>query len=187
MKTRGVMDQETLQRLQRFHAEAIPPNAIRNQGAGGVLDALRSVLKGLDLASLVVENQAAFIDRLNALTETLAARMPAGAQHWGTARKAINLFLRDCTYDHHLRQHHGLDKIEPWLEVPLDNDVARALRREPEGLGLLRWTGLKGLKEPDSIRYQEAAQRVAERMGVLRVDLDLYWWRPEKKALTESR
>jgi hypothetical protein len=175
------MDPETLRRLQWFHAEAIPANAIRNQGAEGVLDAIRGALKEVDLSGLVADDQATFIDRLGTVTETLTGKMPAGTQHWGTARKAFSLFLRDCTYDHHLRQHHGLEKIEVWLEVPLDNDVARALRKEPEGQRLPRWKGLKGLTEPDNTRYQEAAQRVADRMGVFRVDLDLYWWRAKKK------
>lgn len=55
--------------------------------------------------------------------------------------------MRDCTYNYHLRPHHGLDKVEQWVEVPLDDDVAKALRGEPDGQGPPRWMGLKGLRE----------------------------------------
>jgi len=179
MTGNGVMDAQTLRRLQRFRAEEIPANAIRNQGAPGVLRAVRAFLRRLSLARFRTRTRPEFEAHLDAVTERLRRRLPADAQHWGAARKALNLFLRDCAYDHHLRTHYGLATVEPWLEVPLDSYVAGALRAARRGRLLPQWPGLKGLTPEDSSRYQEAAQRLAERKGINRVHLDLYWWRME--------
>lgn len=177
MRRNGVMDGQTLRRLRRFRAEEIPANAIRNQGAPGVLGAARAFLRRLSLPRFRTRSRARFEAHLDAVTERLRRKLPAKAQHWGTARKAVNLFLRDCVYDHHLRTRYGLATVEPWLEVPLDSYVAGALRARRRGRRLPRWRGLKKLTPGDSARYQEAAQRLAQRKGVYRVDLDLYWWR----------
>ena len=69
-----------------------------------------------------------FQSRLNVATRRLKDRLPKGARNWGAARKALNIFLRDVLYNHYLRSRHHLDRLEEWLEVPLDRDVAAALR-----------------------------------------------------------
>lgn len=174
------MDAITLRRLQRFHAEAIPANAIRNQGAKGVLKAIRDHLACSDLATLVTGDDVAFARRLQRATSNLMRRLPEPGRHWGAARKALNLFLRDCTYDHHLRIQYRLDRIERWLEIPLDSNVAKALRREPEGTGLPRWDSLCRLAAKTSAEYQAVAQCVARRKRIRRVHLDLYYWRANR-------
>ena len=86
--------------------------------------------------------------------DSLKRRLPKGARSWGAARKALNIFLRDVLYNHYLRSHHGLDRLEDWLEVPLDRDVAVALRAESEGGELPRWKTIKRLTPDVSGRYQ---------------------------------
>jgi hypothetical protein len=175
------MDSRTLSKLQRFRAQAIPANAIRNQGAEKVLEAIWNHLERVDLATFVTKDRRAFAHRLREATHRLQRRLPRRAtRRWGAARKALNLFLRDCTYDHRLRAHYGLGKIEPWLEVPLDRYAAIALRKEPEGRCLPPWDSLKRLKPKVSQQYQDVAQDVARRIGILRVHLDLYYWRDER-------
>ncbi len=175
------MDERTLEKLQRFRAEEIPANAIRNQGVKGILAAIRHHLTQVRLETFVVKDHRSFARRLREATYRLQRRLPRrAARRWGVARKALNLFLRDCTYDHHLRAHYGLGKIEPWLEVPLDSYVALALRDEPEGADLPRWNSLKALRGAESRKYQSTAQKVATRMRIRRVHLDLYYWRNEE-------
>jgi hypothetical protein len=100
---------------------------------------------------------------------------------WGAARKAINLFLRDCTYDHHPRSHCHLGRIEPWLEVPLDSFVASALRKTRKGRNLPRWDSLIKLEPEVSRNYQEVAQAIADGKGIARVHLDLRYWTEGRK------
>lgn len=178
------MDEKTLRKLQTFCAEAIPANAIRNQGAKKVLEAIRGHLRGVDLATFVVKDRHSFARRLREATYRLQRRLPKRAvRRWGAARKALNLFLRDCTYNHHLRARYGLGKIELWLEVPLDRYVAMALRGEPEGSELPRWQGLKRLNGRASRKYQDVAQKVADRIVTSRVHLDLRYWLEGRERL----
>ena len=183
----ATLNLRTLRLLQRFYAEAIPANAIRNQDAEGILPTLRARLARLRLLTFVATNRRNFERRLQAATNRLISRL--AADRWGAARKALNLFLRACTYDHHLRVHYGLRRIEPWLEVPLDSYVAGALKRTREGRDLPKWGTLKALNEEDSRKYQEVAQAVADRKGLARVHLDLYYWtkgRDRKKFRSEN-
>jgi len=78
-------------------------------------------------------------------TLTFKRRLPAGARHWGTARKALDVFLRDAAYNHYLREYFGLGPVEAWLEIPLDQDTAAGLRRDAPGSGLPRWPGVRHL------------------------------------------
>ncbi len=174
------MDERTLALLQRFRAEAIQASAIRNQGAKDVLCTVRTYLRGLKLSKFVVATKDGFGARLDMATVELQAKLPTGAKNWGTARKALNLFLRDCAYDHHLRERYRLERIEHWLEVPLDRDVAAGLRKEREGEALPGWKSEKGLTAQPCRDYQTIAQRVADRMDIRRVDLDLYYWRRKR-------
>ena len=54
--------------------------------------------------------------------------MPKGAQAWGTARKALNIFLRDALYTTYLSKRYGLPRAEASLEIPLDSITAVRLR-----------------------------------------------------------
>jgi hypothetical protein len=101
-------------------------------------------------------------------------------RRWGTARKALNLFLRDVLYNRYLyEEHRFFQELEPLLELPLDSDAAQGLRQEPEGQQLEKWPKLKCLTVIISDEYQDVAQHVAVRLGFARVHLDLRYWRPE--------
>lgn len=177
------MRRQTGRLLHERTAElAIGASTLRNQGAKRVVSASREFLKELDLGSFRAKSQEGFRARLNASTKRLRNRLPKGAKNWGAARKALNIFLRDVLYNHYLRSRHRFDRLERWLEVPLDRDVATALCREPEGGGLPRWRTIKRLTPKLSCRYQTVALEVARRKGTERVHLDLYYWRRRQNA-----
>jgi hypothetical protein len=96
----------------------------------GTLDCIRRFLKqDVDLAA-ISKNPQKFNQTLDALTEDLRRAMPHDARHWGVARKCLNLFFRDALYNFYLRRAYDVEKVERYLEIPLDSYVGRALRRE---------------------------------------------------------
>jgi hypothetical protein len=166
--------------IKRTAVLAIGPSTLRNQGASGVVSAARDGLSRLNLAAFRVATPAAFDKQLNASTERLRKSLPPDAQHWGTARKAINIYLRDVVYSVHLSNHFGLSVIRPWLEVPLDSYVAMWIKADSDGKTSLRWCGVKHLTPKISADYQEVASQIALRKRLDRVDLDILYWRTQQ-------
>jgi predicted DCC family thiol-disulfide oxidoreductase YuxK len=172
------MKREARQKLQkRIAVLAIGPSALRNQGAAGVLQKARAFLSDLDPGRFVVSEECQFKARLNAATRALQQTLPEGAQRWGAARKALNLFLRDVSYSFYLARAYRMARVRQWLEVPLDNSVAKGLKSNPLGASLPRWPGIKHLRPRQSARYQRVAALIADEKGVARVDLDLWYFR----------
>lgn len=114
---------------------------------------------------------------MNKATEIFKKNLPAGAQHWGAARKFLNIFLRDIIYNRFLCETYELRHIEPWLEVPLDSHVANGLRSEPGGSMLPRWRTVIGLDNKTNQKFQEFAFEVAKSKSLYRVHLDLIYFR----------
>ena len=96
---------------------------------------------------------------------------------WGTARKAINLFLRACVHSYYLRKEYGLRAIKRWLEIPLDSVVARAMKRRAGRGALPAWPGLKHISEEDYAEFQTYGVEWAKSFGLpTTVDLDMSLW-----------
>jgi hypothetical protein len=172
-------DGEFLKQLRRRTAQAaISASALRKQGAAGVVGAARTFMEDLDLRRYSKATQASMGNLLDEDTAGLLKSFPKGARNWGAARKALNLFLRDATYNIDLSGEYGLTKVRPYLEVPLDKDVAAELKGEDERAVLpKKWPGIKNLIKPISDDYQTLAREVAEGLGVYPVDLDVFYWR----------
>jgi len=153
-------------------------SSLRNQGAPGVVAAARKALADINLLLLPCAGSEEFTRHLDDLTQDLQSSFPAGAQHWGAARKVLNLFLRDCLYNFYLRDWYGLAVCEPYLEVPLDSYVAKGLHETERGDELPEWCGVKYVTSEVNALYQEIASEEADRLGVERVHLDLRYWQP---------
>ena len=153
-------------------------SSLRNQGAPGVVAAARRGLADLSLLLLPRASSEEFTRHLDDITQKLLCSFPAGGQHWGAARKVLNLFLRDCLYNFYLRDWYGLAVCEPYLEVPLDSYVARGLHETERGDDLPEWRGVKHVTSEVNALYQEVASEEAERLGIERVHLDLRYWQP---------
>jgi hypothetical protein len=170
---------EFIHRLQERTAQAaFGPSSLRNQGAPGVIDAARRAAGRLDLAAFgSCRSSNTFLQSLDQATEAFRDKFPSAGRSWGGARKGVNLFLRDAVYNADLAAHFDLARMRPWLEVPLDKDVATQLIAEREGFELPAWRTIKGLNCCVSAEFQRVASRVAQRKGVARVDLDVFYWR----------
>lgn len=110
-------------------------------------------------------------------TKALCKNFPMGAKNnWGAARKAINIFIRDCLYNLYLNKAYKLSKVERWMEIPLDKDVGMSLYEDYSDY-LPRWKTIKTLDLETSDMYQECASLTASEERVSRVHLDLIYWR----------
>ena len=104
------------------------------------------------------------------------AALPRRERHWGLARKALNLFLRECLYNAYLRRAYHLSRAEAYLELPMDSFTVRGVRRKSSNQSLPRWLGVRKLTAEASEKYQERASRLAAEEGLARVHLDVYYW-----------
>src|SRR5690242_10096573 len=130
---------------KKVAVSAVPPSAMRRQGLAGLLGEIRAFCADFPLESCTVSTPQAFERLLDDATAQLQLKGAELRCQWGAARKAINLFLRDATYNHYLRDYYGLSAVESWLELPLDGEVAIGLRDDELGHGLPEWPGVSGL------------------------------------------
>lgn len=173
--------------MQRYIAvTTIGPSALRNQGSAGVIKAAQNYLAVIDLGAFRAKDEGTFLKVLDAATEKLKHTLPRGAQNWGAARKAWNLFLRDICYNRFLCQRYGLEETEEWMEIPLDGLVATALKRKGQRGGLPRWPGLNGLTPEVSAEFQAYARQVAAEQGISRVHVDMRLWTTERERNGEQ-
>ena len=173
------MDQKYLKLMQVRTAQvAIGHSTLRNQGAPEVIATARNYLSRIDLGKLAAaRSEKEYLRLLDARTKTLADRFPGEAKgNWGAARKALNIFMRDCLYNAYLREHYDLGKMESWLEVPLDRDVGTSLYQALPGR-VPRWKTIKRLTPDISRQFQDAAAFFASEEQVCKVHLDLKFWR----------
>lgn len=171
---------------QRVANIAIGPSTLRNQGAPGVNALLRAFLTRLNLTRFVSEDESVFRKELDRQTVFVIRKLPKGAQHWGAARKAINLFLAEAYYHRFLCKEYHLARIEKFLEVPLDRQVAKFLINKARTMSdsrLPRWRGIKHLTPTDSRRYQDFANDYATTLADdwARVHRGVIMWRSNNR------
>lgn len=173
------MDYKTIELLIKREASASVGNStLRGQGAKGVVDSSRKALARIKIDKYsVVSTQDEFLRILEGDTQELMKSLPTGAQNWGAARKVLNIFLRSLVYNKHICKALKFNHIEKWLEIPLDSHVAKGLSSTTLGSDLPRWHSIKHLNKNDSDRYQTIANKIAQKLGINRVDLDIYLWR----------
>jgi N-glycosylase/DNA lyase len=169
------MDQDFLRDVQKFVANAFSISTIRNMGPPGTLRCVRNYLRTIDLRTISRKDTSKYSEVLDELTESLRRALPRQARKWGIARKCLNLFFRDALYNFYLRKAFGLAKFETQLEIPLDSNVGKGLRKEDQNLP--RWHSVKALTPELSAKFQAVASKIAKRNNTHRVHLDVIYWR----------
>jgi hypothetical protein len=163
-------------RQLRIARIAIGASTARGQGRSGTVAAARQFLGNLDLSRVPSRSADRFTKWHDLTTEQLRRALPGRSPPWGAARKFLNIFLRDALYEAHLHQTYRLDRVERWLEVPLDGYVGKRLNADREGAALPRWRTIKGLTPTVSAQFQAVAAVAAAREGCARVHLVLLFW-----------
>lgn len=162
---------------QRIANTSVGPSTARGMGPKGTIQAARQFLTDLDLRKLRKRSQSSFATELDAITVELMRFLPRKARHWGSARKFLNIFLRGVIYDCYLCERYKLYTIEPWLEIPLDRQVAKGLGSEPGSEMLPRWRTVTRVSPDENKMFQEFANEIAKLEQTYRVHLDLLYWR----------
>jgi len=159
---------------------SITPSTVRTQGKGTMHIARDFVACELDVSKLRVTSGRRYIAHLDDATDSLRLRLRGKARTWGLARKLLNIYIRDCVYSRMLCKHFRLEKIEPFLELPLDGVVGRELTSKAEELGqihrLPKWKSIRALTREQSELYQGFARELAGERGYARVHLDVVIW-----------
>ncbi len=158
---------------------SIGTTTLRGQGKGASSIAI-DYLKNMPLNKFSdITNQDEFMRLLDKFTIELKYLLPN--KSWGAARKAINIFLLQASYHHNFVNDYHLDKIIPYLEIPLDNPNANQLRFEAKKEGIwLEWVNIKNLTPEQSKKIQNFAFKFTkEKYKCPRGYLDLYFWRSE--------
>lgn len=169
------MTPDQLIRRIRFHTAntVIGPSAARGMLRKGDIQHIREFLDRLDLRRF--GDPAKFSRALDRNTMALAKILPEN--RWGAARKFVNLYMRDATYNFYLRQEYRLDVVEHLLELPMDSYAARRLLEQCERRELPKWKGVIHPTPEANAAYQTFASRIAAREAIHRVHLDVRYWR----------
>jgi len=160
---------------RKIAVTAVGISAVRNQGKG-VLKACQDYLAELDLDEIPKSNQTDFEDWLDKTTKGILDSLPIRNRPWGTARKALNLFLRDLFYNRYFNSLCDLDRLEKWFEIPMDSAVANGLIQKAGKTKLPSWPGLKHLKKTKHAAFQKEALDQAQKLRIERIHLDMYLW-----------
>jgi hypothetical protein len=169
-------DQLTREIRHHYAISAIGPSAARRMLRKGDIEHIRTFLDRLDLRRF--NNPANFSRALDRETKSLAELLPKN--RWGAARKFLNLYLRNATYNHYLRRAYRLDRVEHLLELPMDSYAAKHLQKNSERRELPSWKGVINLTREANAAYQAFASKVAAGESIHRVHLDVLYWRSEK-------
>ncbi len=169
--------QLTFMMQRRLGRTAVGPSTARGMGPQGTISAARGFLQELDLRRFNVTTAAAYRRRLDEVTLELQARLPGTAQHWGAARKFLNIFLRNCSYDRFISEAYDLSRLEAWMEVPLDSHVAKGIKSDLQADDTVpRWSTVIRLSPSESDIWQAAARKIASQEGIAPVHLDVRYW-----------
>ena len=164
--------------LRRTANVAVGASAVRGSPYGTAA-AARAHLAKVRLPRFAGTKQQ-FDRALDEETRKLMRTLPQGARHWGLSRKLLNIFLRDAFYNRFLCSEYGLNRIEHWLELPLDSHVGKKLNEQSGSGDLPRWNTIRALTPELNRQFQVSALEIAKERGLSRVHLDLFFWRGKK-------
>ncbi len=172
----GITNQQYIKRIANT---SIGASTLRGHPKG-TIKKTQGYLEEIQLEEFCRRNSKEFGEILDKHTHALSKEIrDSSSAYWGSARKALNLLLENAAYHSVLRKEYRLDEIEPFMEIPLDRQVAEhliecAMKRNKT---LPRWKTIKDLIIDDSNVYQDFALVFAKEKECTRIQLDVLLWR----------
>jgi hypothetical protein len=189
--------------MQQYLAiTTVGPSTLRNQGSKGVINAVQEYLAKNNLCDFNQINESEYLNILNKKTEELKEiiinivdenkghknKQLNGRQHWGAARKSLNLFLREIFFNKLLG--HKIEIKEEWMEIPLDSFIAKALNKASKKFykKVITWPGLKRLDFETNRQFQMIAKDLSSKEfdNISRIRLDIRLWIDERETQKRS-
>lgn len=152
-------------------------------GKGRVKKPREYLLRNFDLGGICNLDEVAFQKLIDEKTESLSKELlkPDGkTPNWGASRKIINIYLRLCAMNKDINRYYNLSEIEKYLEIPLDSETVKRIKKESKLKTLPKNFTIKGLTKNDSDKFQEAARNIAIEKRLHRYELDILFWNSEK-------
>jgi hypothetical protein len=157
-----------------------PPSTARAQENGAVQVANEFVAVELGVVKVRVSSKQRCLAGLDNATDLLRLRLGGEPRTQCVARKLLNIYIVDRVYSRMLCAHYRLERIEPFLGLPLDGVVGQALGTAAIARGqhhrLPRWKSIRRLTPEQSVLYQGFATELAAEAGHARVHLDVVIW-----------
>ena len=163
--------------IQRYIAYvSVGASTVRGLRTKGVVAAARDALRKVDLSRYAETDKNTFGKILDLDTNRVKRKLPENAQHWGVARKVLNIFLRGCLYNVYLNKHYKLSKLESYFEIPLDSLTANGIRDATTAKPKPRWPGVKHVNAEINKTFQKLASEIANEKDTYPVHLDAIFW-----------
>lgn len=163
--------------LLKFMAKrAITSSPLRNQYPKGGLSKIRQYLSEISLKNDFLKTynfKEEYSFFLNYHTINLINIFPNGQFKWGSARKALNIYLRDLALQFIINGNPMDDSLK-YMEIPLDSYVAKGLKSLNPSLP--KFISIKNTKQEDYFVYQNYAYELANFNKTSRIHLDLSFY-----------
>lgn len=170
--------EEFLELLQKRIANwSMGIRVFRGRPSGTVADA-RQFMEKLNLA-VIPKTKSGFSKWLLVQTNNLASKLRKANQpdNWfGISRKALNIFLFECSMNKYLSSAYKLSEIEKNLELPIDRLVAEFINDKEIKV---KFQSIKTLDKKAIENFQAEARSIAKRFKIknnYRVYVDLLAW-----------
>lgn len=152
---------------QRYVAHiSVGASTIRKMGCK--IDDIRKSLSSINLEEIQEKTFPVFLENSTNFLLTSCKGQ------FGTARKCLNIFLKNCYHNRFLSDQYCKPQIISQFELPLDSRTMEGVRKD--GFPSLPKSSVIGLSPELNTRYQTAALAIAEKYSISRVNLDVLWW-----------
>lgn len=166
---------------ERIAKTAVNSSSMRKQGPKGTISLIRKYLiEKINLDEIPRSSSKKYLQFINKHTVNIQ-RNCFKHKHlfWGSARKALNIYLRDSVYCYELCHRYNLIKIKKYMEIPVDKNVFEALKYIV-GIEKFKWNSIKRLGKENHSYIQQIAYFLANKLKKYRVDLDVFFWVKDK-------
>ncbi len=155
---------------------SVSASSTRNQIGSGKIELIRTELDkilSLKKLSTLSGTNVSFSKLLDNSTNKLI-----NTTHikWGTARKLINICLREISYNKYLRDHLKLtEKDLLKFEIPIDSHTYKYIV-EKGNFNDFKWMGIINIKKEEHSAIQKCYQNLARIKKIAPIHLDIEAW-----------